>query len=571
MNVRSLLLIIVYFKSLVLQACCEKVLLHLNALEYDGNVEVDNEVDQTSCVEGAPEDMDPEAPDAQTTIYDEECRTLGRCHLSMTLPGESVSYLFFQQDFVDFTTGTEQDILTVDIAIRVAAFENSTQSIELQAYDSNGQDAGLPKLFSIHGNGFQEFKEYTWQGVKMNTTSNYYEIVVHFVDGRVNLCSIKVTLSEDGPSFPDSNELGAVSIEVVDNSKNESSSNVSSSIAPQLPPTTWSALEYSSHDDIELILPLNQIDNECNLRKDGVHAKPIRDQVCIDRDSSPCAVAFTEPDEFLSYRFDVPTNSSGLLDFRVRASASHAGKRIRFEVRNATANATVVLAGKRFEVPHGDGSWDIYSDIVWKSQFLISGEYVLDVRFLTGHVNVCSVSVLGSEPIRTDDDLKLQVPGIYSALNYYDYHDISPDTSKEKCHDGLEIGMDTQMVNDPVCDSAISFVDGDITCTVAFTDREESLTYLLLTNDATRSIIDLSFRVASHDPNRRFLVEIDPLFGGESKEFFSPGLGFHTYDSIEWKGIAVETSGVSELRVTFLDGRINFCALQVQWSRSEIE
>ncbi|KAL3905723.1 MAG: hypothetical protein SGILL_009560 [Bacillariaceae sp.] len=565
-------------QSLLLMACCtvplawktnaEAMLLHLNALEYDGNVELDKLVDETSCVEGPPEDMDPFAPDAQTTIDDEECRALGRCHISNTLAGESVSYLFFPQDIMDVPSRYEysqvaQDVMIVDVTIRVAAAENSTRTVELQIFDSDGQDAGPPKEIAVEGYGFQEFGDLTWRNVQLNAMAMYNEIMVTFVDGKVNMCSIKVSLSDTEQSLSEGGELGAVYIPTIVNATNN---NTIETVPAPIPPTTWAALDYSTHDDIELVLPLDQIDKYCNLRDDGVHGKRISDSVCKERDSSSCAVAFTEPEEYVSYRFDVPSDFEGLLDFRVRASASNGGKRIRFEVRHAATNDATVLLAKRFEVPSGDGSWDLYSDIVWKSHYLPSGEYFLDVRFLTGHVNVCSVSVLQSKPEPTNTN-QLRVPGLYSALNFLDYHDTSPESRKETCHESLVLGVGTQVVNDAICASAFSFVEtGNVRCNIAFTEAGQSMTYFLKTDNADR--IDISFRIASHDSHRRFLVELDPLFGGPTKEFFAPGLGFHSYDNVEWRGVDVGTSNIHELRVTFLDGRINFCAINIEQTRS---
>jgi hypothetical protein len=392
----------------ILPTFADKVLLHLPALEYDSNLEIDQDVYQMACVEGPPEDMNPMAPDAQTTESDEECRALGNCHISDTLPGESVSYLFFPneldlEEYYQFVE-SEDGVIIVDITARVAAGENATRAIDLQVFDSHGHDVAGPKEFVVNGRGYQDFYDITWNGVQLET-SKFYEIYVVFTEGRVNMCSIKVTLSQT--------EVGAVSIPVKVGSANDT-------VQAPLPSITWSALEYSLHDGIEVAVPPGQLDGRnsiCQLRKDGVHAQSNNDRICRERDESPCSIAFTEPSEFLSYRFEVPQESDGKFDFRVRAAAASGGKMISFELRNATAEVDDTFFGKRFELPHGDGSWDQYHDIHWRAPPLAYGEYFLDIRFLTGHVNLCSTSVMISDTSSTALDNPMEVPGLYSALN----------------------------------------------------------------------------------------------------------------------------------------------------------
>jgi hypothetical protein len=112
------------------------------------------------------------------------------------------------------------------------------------------------------------------------------------------MCSIKVSLPDRGQSVQENPELGAISIPVIDNATNAHNQSLVASIPP-------------AHG-IELKLPLDQIDRKCNMRNDGVHANRIHYSVCVDRDNSPCAVAFTEPQKFLSYQFNVPTGPNGL-------------------------------------------------------------------------------------------------------------------------------------------------------------------------------------------------------------------------------------------------------------------
>jgi hypothetical protein len=85
--------------------------------------------------------------------------------------------------------------------------------------------------------------------------------------------------------------------------------------------------------------------------------------------------------------------------------------------------------------------------------------------------------VFKQTPTLTNDNV-LVVPGLYSALNYVDFHDVSPESTKQTCHNSLDLGVDLQLAEDAVCGNATAFINNNVTCTLAFTEGDESMTLI---------------------------------------------------------------------------------------------
>lgn len=94
--------------------------------------------------------------------------------------------------------------------------------------------------------------------------------------------------------------------------------------------------------------------------------------------------------EWLRYNFFAQTD--GRHDIRVRVAANSGGRKIKL---NLSPDQKVPF-GKDLIVP--DNGWNGFSDVVWKNVFLDRGHYELQVKFVTGFVNLCSTAVYLSNP-----------------------------------------------------------------------------------------------------------------------------------------------------------------------------
>ena len=152
------------------------------------------------------------------------------------------------------------------------------------------------------------------------------------------------------------------------------------------PPITWPALDFDFAKDNDPAYKGNCFDREFTY---GVDAQVTSDHTCINRDKAYCNIAYTEHGELLLYKFH--NTESGKYTIRLRVAALNSGK----EVRVVLTPSNSAPFGETFVV-NGVG-WQDFFDIHWDNVHLEEDSYELEVIFLTGNTNLCSVSVYESD------------------------------------------------------------------------------------------------------------------------------------------------------------------------------
>lgn len=156
----------------------------------------------------------------------------------------------------------------------------------------------------------------------------------------------------------------------------------------------------------------------------------------------------------------------------------------------------------------------------------------------------------------------MSVPSTFSALSFVGAYDTTA-TNELYCPFGGP--TDAQILtSDEFCMNAIGNPSGT-TCTIAGTTSAEWVVYKFTTT-GPQNRINLSFRLASASPNRRIQVQIYPELMGPTKIISGPGLGFQNYTTVAWENVPIIASSSHLLKVTFLDGKVNLCALTVEFA-----
>ena len=216
------------------------------------------------------------------------------------------------------------------------------------------------KTFYSPGYGWDEYRDFIARAVPLKEGTNRIDVQV--IQGSINLCSLSINKS--GPA-------GAPG--TVDQVGGPIDFNLS-------------ALHFSGYVE-------KSADHKGNCPNDGpVDMKLISDAECYNR-GADCAVAYTQPGEYLWYYALVTEDLMADITFRV-ASRSNS-KRIFVQVEG-------VPSSKLWNAP-GEGI-DNYVDLTWKDVPLTvpSGPFEFDVRqdvrridlyFLDGNVDFCALTV----------------------------------------------------------------------------------------------------------------------------------------------------------------------------------
>ena len=449
----------------------------INALDYDRAREFDNRI-SGQCQDGNPP---LDEPDTQNTD-DEQCEAFGPCHVAFTQPWEFVEYDFDHSDEYITNVADGGSYVFVDITVRVASLEIKKFQIEI----SNGDTLGPIQIFEAPGKGWQQYEDVTWRMLALEpregtSKENAYiedvqtpyfisftcprktgthSILLAFVEGNINMCSISVEYSRYSP------------------------------------PITFAALAYfgagesSPHND----------QGGCNSRDDGVDVQPTSDEVCILRDRSICNVGWTDQGEYLEYKFYLPSFYADDYDIWVRVSSNRPGKRVRMELNPTGAPPY----SQTFDVV-SRGSWQAFTDIVWSGLFLQENEYTLRIYFETGQTNLCSVSILEST-----SRYYVFVPGTYSAMHYADFWDETPELIGNCPNTRQSSSVDALIATDLECVAARS--EFEVACSIGWTDAGEYLTYQFKT-DGQHEYVNISFRLSSASPFRRLQAEVYSVYG----------------------------------------------------------
>jgi hypothetical protein len=523
-----------------------------NALEYDSALELGVTQLEGGCNREGTRPQD--APDAQNT-EDEICLNYGGCHISHSSPGEFLVYRFAHDNnyAIDGT-------VRIDVSVRVASGTQKEFRLELLYNDQ----VETSKSFFAPGLGYREYTTIVWENVPLRASEETHSIRFRFVNGNINFCAIGVDYRGGPivtPSTPAPTSKQPLPT-LAPTSQPLSTPKPTGSTPAAVPPITWGALEYYEGFD----QTPDASTGGCNVREDGIDAQQTTDTTCIQRDNSRCNIAWWDPDEFLIYRFSIPSGGSGAYDIRVRAASNRYGRQLGMEL--STIDGTP-WDSKSFNVP-GDG-YQSFSDITWGSVNLDPNTYSLKVYSATGRVNLCSTAILpaqgGSGPDNDpdpDDEFKVVVPGHYSAMYYTDASTDATSDNIGNCPYRKDMPVDAKLNNDSVCKQATTEFDQH--CHIAFTDRNEALFYDIK-KAAGQSSINVSIRVAS-SRKRKVRVQLysESMTLKATKDIETPGrLSWTVYDTLPvWNQIDVGTDEVFKMKIEFLDGQVNLCSFFIE-------
>jgi len=240
-----------------------------------------------------------------------------------------------------------------------------------------------------------------------------------------------------------------------------------------------------------------------------------------------------------------------------------------------SADRTSIMQSKVLEVP--DSGWKKFDDVVWGSVYLKADEYTLKVISMTGSVNLCFTSITATDSNTDPDsdqdfDHNIEVPGYYNAMHYVNAEFF--DTTSEhlgNCPYMKSTPVDAQINNDSICKTAISKYEKH--CHVAFTEKNEFLIYNFR-KVATQTKVRVSLRVASKS-RRKILVVLNSLdmtngyFSRVTKVVAAPGNDIKSWDIyntlVVWDEIDIGTAEKYSLKIVFLDGRTNLCAIGIDY------
>ncbi|KAG7349597.1 hypothetical protein IV203_012194 [Nitzschia inconspicua] len=506
-----------------------------NALDYDEAFEVGSSVLEGGCNRVAGLTVD--GPDAQNTD-DKICLEFGGCHVSHSAAGEYLVYKFTHAN--DFAI--DGNVL-VDVMARIASpTEEKLFRLELMY---NGQ-VEYSDTFASPGLGYKEYRTITWNNVPLRSEEYTHSIRIWFVNGNINFCSIGVNyVKEIWPTIPSSTldpapfpTLHPTTLVFAPTRKPPTGPTVGPT--PDLdgsviavPPITWSALDYYQAFEKTPDTSLGG----CNWRNDGVDAQPTTDTICRERDGSNCNIGWWEAEEYLTYRFTIPSNGAGDYDIRVRAASNRAGRHMKMELMRS--NGSAVSSFETYDVP--SSGFQSFEDLFWTSVNIQPGAYILKIYSKTG------------------------IPGFYSALYYTEGSIDNTPKRIRNCPYRKDTSIDANTVIDSVCKQATTEFAQH--CTVSFTEPNETLIYAI-ENYTGKSSLKVTLRVASFR-SRDLRIELFTANGSStlaSKTISTIGKqDWNVYDTITlWNSVNVGSAESLQMKVTFLNGQVNLCAFGIE-------
>jgi hypothetical protein len=309
-------------------------------------------------------------------------------------------------------------------------------------------------------------------------------------------------------------------------------------------PFTVNALEYSDYsekaDDVK--------EGNCDTGS-TVDAQYTTDAIC--QASGPCNIGWTEPGEWLKYKFYTTDEQvirlferdAILVDITVRIASLRADKFIQLEVYDDYE----LGPSEQFDAP-GRG-FQAFEYIVWKNVELDAvQEHSVLVGFPSGKVNLCSVSVdIVENPMSIPTS-----PFTLNALQYSGYYLDQNESPLGTCNDGL---VDAQPTSDFICQ-----LSGP--CNIGWTEPGEWISYAFRVLDYDD--YDIWLRVASASAGRSIRLELPTVREGTlAAEFDVPANGWQSFEDIVWEDHFLDP-GDYVLKVFFSTGLVNFCSITVK-------
>lgn len=525
-----------------------------NALDYDEAFELGTSSFEGGCNRVA--GLTSDGPDAQNTD-DETCLAYGGCHVSHSMAGEYLVYKFSHNK-----NYAVDGIVYVNVMARMASPRAEKQfRLELMY---NGK-VEYSDTFASPGLGYKDYQTITWENVPLRANEATHSLRFWFVNGNINFCAIGVEYAKDigpVPALPTPTPPAATPTRLP-TIPPAASPMPGGDSAYAVPPITWSALSY--YQAFEKTPETSN--GGCNKRNDGVDAQPTSDAVCRNRDDSTCNIGWWDAEEYLLYRFSIPSGAAGVYDVRVRAASKLSSRHMGMEVM--TSNGSTVSSFETFDVP-GNG-WQSFDDLYWTAVNMQPGKYILKIYSKSGSINVCSVAVLpsgggsGGGGGGDNEGSPVAVPGFYSAMFYTDESNDSTADSMGNCPYRRDTPVDSKTVSDSVCKQATTEFAQH--CNIAFTEANEAVMYDI-TNTSGKSSVKVTLRVASYR-SRDLKVELLSATGSTvlaTKTVSTVGsLNWDAYDTLTvWNSVNVGGAKSFRMKVTFLNGQVNFCAFGIE-------
>lgn len=149
------------------------------------------------------------------------------------------------------------------------------------------------------------------------------------------------------------------------------------------PFTTINVLSYTKFGSVED----SRHQGRCGVDLGPVDAEFTSDDVCINRDGNECNIGWTKAGEELTYEFSTESDSP-VLSFRIRIASARTGTFVELELDGVQTSTEVEGPGEGYQA---------FQDFFWEDVPSIGTLHEIVIRFKTGAVNFCSISVaLGS-------------------------------------------------------------------------------------------------------------------------------------------------------------------------------
>ena len=265
------------------------------------------------------------------------------------------------------------------------------------------------------------------------------------------------------------------------------------------------------------------------------------DTTCGVRDGAECNIGWTEPGEWVEYAF--VSNDYDEVNIRVRVASNAANKMIKLS-----------LAGEEMEFMVPDNGWQEFEDFVWENVSIPQTGSLehLRVTFLTGMANLCSVSITEASPLSY-----YTIPFTAPALDFTNYKELSPGYTGSCPHYEDHQPVDSKPSGDTIC------YDRGALCTIGWTQAGEWVEYDFISE---HTYVDIIVRVASGARSTQtFSLGVGDVPGGEFNyvEFQAPNDGWHEFQDMAWRNVALNPGIPDKVTVTFETGNVNMCSLSV--------
>eukprot|EP00537_Pseudo-nitzschia_pungens_P014295 CAMPEP_0172383816 /NCGR_PEP_ID=MMETSP1061-20121228/1626_1 /TAXON_ID=37318 /ORGANISM="Pseudo-nitzschia pungens, Strain cf. pungens" /LENGTH=551 /DNA_ID=CAMNT_0013112179 /DNA_START=144 /DNA_END=1799 /DNA_ORIENTATION=- len=277
-----------------------------------------------------------------------------------------------------------------------------------------------------------------------------------------------------------------------------------------------------------------------------------------------CHIGYTVSGDWVGYDFEFSDqdlytfkDGSGKLPIEVviRAAAGSNKKvdmKIYTDHEQLVAQKSVVVPGKGFQN---------FNDVMWKDIKLDPNDKRLRlyIFFVQGSTNLCSIDVR----IKSQDPVPIPtVPMTWSAFDFDEAYDTTPDSYQGNCHDvDRDHGVDGSYTSDHICRNR-----DDSKCYIGWTRSGEWLLYQFYADRDGRH--DIRARVAANAHDRKIKFVVTPDDGGPfGKVITVPNYGWSTFSDVIWEDVYLK-KGHYELQVYFVTGSVNLCSTAVYPSDS---